>query len=248
MDKIENSRIKDVYVGVVVLIIIPIIIYLLSTIPLFPAGANNDWAGFWGGYIGALIGAWITLTSVRITIKSEESVRRKNHVEAIRPMLSGKIEILTYSDIVNLKDGRGAILHIAGGLAYNGCMNDRSSFKDYLNEDDKTLKAMIVRYRLVNLSDYSVNKICVKVNDYKGFNFFSLLPKDEAVVFFIVSLENTEKEKYTELQLTFEFEDEIGNKKYRQTDKMKFYKDEKGTISNACGIMAMTHPEEISNK
>ena len=35
----------------VVFILIPILIYGLSVIPLFPAGANNDWAGFWGGDI-----------------------------------------------------------------------------------------------------------------------------------------------------------------------------------------------------
>lgn len=48
-------------VSIVVLIGVPIIVYLLSSIPLLPIGGNNDWAGFWGGYLGAIIGGSITL-------------------------------------------------------------------------------------------------------------------------------------------------------------------------------------------
>lgn len=44
-----------------ILIVIPVCIYALSVIPLFPSGENNDWAGFWGGYLGAIIGGGITL-------------------------------------------------------------------------------------------------------------------------------------------------------------------------------------------
>lgn len=54
---------------IIVLIIIPIIIYFLSTVPLLPAGENNDWAGFWGGYIGAIIGGVITLAVMWFTLK-----------------------------------------------------------------------------------------------------------------------------------------------------------------------------------
>lgn len=50
------------------------------------------------------------------------------------------------------------------------------------------------------------------------------------------------------MRLEFVFEDELGEKRYKQKDMLRFYKDKNGKIYNECGIMAMTHPEEISNK
>ena len=172
----------------------------MTVIPLFPAGANNDWAGFWGGYLGAVIGGILTLIGVVITIKYEEQVRIDNETRLIRPVLSGRIEILERKDIENLKNGRGAILNIAGEKAGNGERYDKSFFEEYL-KDKGDKKNKIIRYRLVNLSNYSANNVSVKVNDREEFTQFSLLPMDEAVVFFIMSLGCSENEKCTKLHL-----------------------------------------------
>lgn len=63
---------KWVSIGTVIIIFIPMCVYLLTTIPLLPAGGNNDWAGFWGGYIGAIIGGIITLLVLYYTLKDEK--------------------------------------------------------------------------------------------------------------------------------------------------------------------------------
>lgn len=56
-------------------IIVPIMVYILSAIPCFPVGGNNDWAGFWGGYLGALLGGIITLCVMITTL--EENRKEK---------------------------------------------------------------------------------------------------------------------------------------------------------------------------
>ena len=55
------------------------------------------------GYLGALIGGALTLVGVIITIKNEEKVRKENEIRLMRPVLSGKIEILERRDIKKLK-------------------------------------------------------------------------------------------------------------------------------------------------
>ena len=247
MEKIKQKKKEIIKITIASLVVMPIIVYFLTVIPLFPAGANNDWAGFWGGYLGAVIGGILTLIGVVITIKYEEQVRIDNETRLIRPVLSGRIEILERKDIENLKNGRGAILNIAGEKAGNGERYDKSFCEEYL-KDKGDKKNKIIRYRLVNLSNYSANNVSVKVNDREEFTQFSLLPMDEAVVFFIMSLGCSENEKCTKLHLEFIFEDEIGKRRYKQTDKLEFYKDKNGEIYNNCGIMAMTSPEEIKRE
>lgn len=72
----ENKRFL-LPVGMIILIIIPIIIYGLSAIPLLP-GCNNDWVGFWGGYLGAIIGGVITLYVLVVTIKDNKDARNRD--------------------------------------------------------------------------------------------------------------------------------------------------------------------------
>ena len=67
-------------------------------------------------------------------------------------------------------------------------------------------------------------------------------------LFFKHALGCSENEKCTKLHLEFIFEDEIGKRRYKQTDKLEFYKDKNGEIYNNCGIMAMTSPEEIKRE
>lgn len=62
------------------IVIIPIVIYFLSVLPLLPSGKNNDWAGFWGGYLGAIIGGICTVVGVYWTIQ----YTRENYEKDIR--------------------------------------------------------------------------------------------------------------------------------------------------------------------
>ncbi len=64
---------KYIHLIIVVLllfIVIPVIIYLLTVIPILPNSANNDWAGFWGGYMGAILGGIITLYVMKNSIEN----------------------------------------------------------------------------------------------------------------------------------------------------------------------------------
>lgn len=78
---IEKNRGWLFLFGVIFLIIVPIVIYLLSSVPIFPIGGNNDWAGFWGGYLGAIIGAFVAILVMKQTIENEKATRREERQE-----------------------------------------------------------------------------------------------------------------------------------------------------------------------
>lgn len=217
---------------VVVMVLIP------SRIP-----SDNDWIG----YYGSVFGGAITLIGVYITLDYNKKEKEKYYVKSIMPILSGKIEIFTYDEIEKWHEGRGAILEISSTLAGNGEAYDKSVLEKYKNIGDRNLKIKFVRYRLVNLSSHSANKILVKNNGIKLFENFSILPQDEVIILFIMHLDGTDNNEFAKLKLTFEFEDELGKKRYRQEDEMNFYKDGNGSIYNSCKIAAMTSPEEITN-
>lgn len=84
----ENKRFL-LPVGMIILIIIPIIIYGLSAIPLLP-GCNNDWVGFWGGYLGAIIGGVITLYVLVVTIGDSKEGRAREE------------KIVYFKDLINI--------------------------------------------------------------------------------------------------------------------------------------------------
>lgn len=67
--------------GIIFLIIVPIAIYFLSSVPVFPVGGNNDWAGFWGGYLGAIIGAFVAIFVMKQTIENEKETRKEERQE-----------------------------------------------------------------------------------------------------------------------------------------------------------------------
>lgn len=70
------------FFGVIIfLFIVPIAIYILSSVPLFPVGGNNDWAGFWGGYLGAIIGAFVAIFVMKQTIENEKETRKEERQE-----------------------------------------------------------------------------------------------------------------------------------------------------------------------
>lgn len=76
----ENKKIMcrmaiGIFVG------IPLVVYGLSVLPVFPVGGNNDWAGFWGGYLGAIVGACVAIYVMRKTLENEEKRRREEQKE-----------------------------------------------------------------------------------------------------------------------------------------------------------------------
>lgn len=238
---------KNYKVILLIFVLVPILIYVVSVLPIIPSGGNNDWAGFWGGYIGAIIGGVITWKSVEKTIEYETKMKNSEYIKSIRPILSSKFKMLTYDDIVNLQEGRGAVLEISAERAGSGDPLDKAVLEKYLNGEKEEIekKCKFVQYRLVNLSNGSANKVSLKLNQTKPFSQFSILPNDEVDILFIIHLVGTEKNKFVKLELEFEFEDELGKKRYRQCDEMDFFKDDKGKIHNSSKIMAMTCPEEI---
>lgn len=96
--------------GFFIVIIIPAIVYAITVVPIFPAGGNNDWAGFWGGYFGALVGGLITLYVLYVTINNEKNLKRREekidffddliHLTAEMSSLLGNLSICMSRDAV----------------------------------------------------------------------------------------------------------------------------------------------------
>ena len=82
---------------------IPSLIYILSSVPIFPVGGNNDWAGFWGGYIGAIIGGLVTLIGIDLTIRNTEDNRKKDKIDEIKPyLILIPVNVSTAAEKVNI--------------------------------------------------------------------------------------------------------------------------------------------------
>ena len=76
MEDFKKLLTKNKWALVIKLILIPIAIYALSVIPLFPSG-NNDWAGFWGGYLGSIMGILGAILIMQKTSKEEKNNNKK---------------------------------------------------------------------------------------------------------------------------------------------------------------------------
>lgn len=76
MEDLKKLLSKNKWALVITLILIPIAIYALSVIPLFPSG-NNDWAGFWGGYLGSIMGILGAILIMQKTSKEEKNNNKK---------------------------------------------------------------------------------------------------------------------------------------------------------------------------
>lgn len=71
----------------VALCVIPLIVYLLSVVPVLPNG-GNDWAGFWGGYFGAIIGGICTVGGVFLSIQYEKEKGKEDAERAVLPYIA----------------------------------------------------------------------------------------------------------------------------------------------------------------
>ena len=100
-----------------ILVVIPLIVYALTVLPVFPAGVNNDWAGFWGGYLGAIVGACVAIFVMQKTIAYERSVRE---VEEKRKFLDEITEkIAQFSASVNKSNSYLLRFHETGEPEWN---------------------------------------------------------------------------------------------------------------------------------
>lgn len=118
MKKLIKENMKWIcFLGGTFLIVIPIIIYLLSSVPLLPTGGNNDWAGFWGGYLGAVIGAFVAIFVMEQTIKNEKNVRKEEREEEF---LSDIIELIAeFAAQVNKSNCNLLRFHATGQSEWN---------------------------------------------------------------------------------------------------------------------------------
>ena len=103
---LEFTKKNLILIVVMVAVGIPVIIYGLSVIPVFPSGLNNDWAGFWGGYIGAIVGGMCTVIGVFWTIQYS----RENYKEDVRNRSLPYIALTTLQsdrtvDLLNFESG-----------------------------------------------------------------------------------------------------------------------------------------------
>lgn len=129
MSKVLKKYWKQVLLlGFFIVIIIPVIVYVITVIPIFPAGGNNDWAGFWGGYFGSLVGGLITLYVLHITIRNEKNLKRREekinffndliHLTAEMSSLLGNISIfMSRGAVENTNDLHEKVLLLGNEIA-----------------------------------------------------------------------------------------------------------------------------------
>ena len=232
------------------LFVVPFIVYYLLKIPVFAMHINNDWVGFFGSYMGALIGAAITLAGVKMTINHENKVRNEEYIKKMMPVLSEKIQFLTYKELENWNETRGAFFELHGEQAGNGEAFDKSTIEKYLKSSEEEImsKNKFVQYNLKNLSQGAATNISLTVNGSNILPQFSILPNDEMKIVFVITLQASENNSHSKFKLEFKFQDALGEKRYKQYDELCFFKDGNGNIHNASPLTAMTYPEEINEE
>ncbi|GEM_PF-5188010 len=85
---IMENKIKVILCVILLLVVVPTVIYFLSTLPVLPPGGNNDWAGFWGGYLGAIVGGLFTLIVLLYTVSYNEKDKRLEMSKAVIKLAS----------------------------------------------------------------------------------------------------------------------------------------------------------------
>ncbi len=94
---IKENKVRLISVAIIILVGIPLVVYLMVMIPVFPSKDNNDWAGFWGGYAGAIIGGFITLyVMFRSLIENKKSQDKIFERERAEQIVKEKIDFCNY--------------------------------------------------------------------------------------------------------------------------------------------------------
>lgn len=120
----------------IIIIIVPVLVYFLSVLPLFPSGDNNDWAGFWGGYIGSIIGGVISVYVMKIPLHEE---KKKLEYERKLAFCEEMIEAIGEIDVLAAEVHSSAKKFLQNGK--------ESTLNEYLRIDNK-LKRKILSTRI----------------------------------------------------------------------------------------------------
>lgn len=141
--------------SVIILIAVPLIVYGLSEVSLFPVTGENDWAGFWGGYIGAIIGGLITLFVMKYTIESENAKSKRQE------------KIQYFNDIIKIS---AEFFESVGNLCVKitRCMAAPSNekYEEVIEENNKAARISIILELMLETreEEYAVEECIVKLN------------------------------------------------------------------------------------
>ena len=125
---IKENKKGIVISGISIMILFPLMIYFLSSLPIFPVGGNNDWAGFWGGYLGAILGGIITLYVLFATLNDNKNIQLRNE----------KIEFFN-----NLVDMTAEYICFAGNFIQNTIMYMESNVTDVQKTENHRKELMV---------------------------------------------------------------------------------------------------------
>lgn len=79
MMKLFQNKKLMILLCAVVLLLLPIIIAILASLPILPKLTNNnDWIGFWGSYLGSILGGMITLFVFKTTIDDNNRLKKRD--------------------------------------------------------------------------------------------------------------------------------------------------------------------------
>ena len=151
---IKENKKGIVISGISIMILFPLMIYFLSSLPIFPVGGNNDWAGFWGGYLGAIIGGIITLYVLFATLNDNKKIQLRNE----------KIDFFN-----NLVDMTAEYICFAGDFIQNTIMYMESNITDVQKTEnyEKELIVSQTDFRKIGVKIEIHLELCKK-KDYKS--------------------------------------------------------------------------------
>lgn len=164
------------FFGVIIfLFIVPIAIYILSSVPLFPVGGNNDWAGFWGGYLGAIIGAFVAIFVMKQTIDNEKETRKEERQEKF---LIDIVELIAeFAAQVNRSNTNLLRFHYTGEEQWNFeavyGMNEVTKLENILvikmlsYQEEKHSSAENLLQEILNIGQETMHLHEVKVNTFQ---------------------------------------------------------------------------------
>lgn len=241
----KNTIIYTTLVGIGI-VSVPLIFYCLLKTSVLVMIINKGHT-FWKIYGSALIGAFATLFGIRMTIKHENKIRREEYIEKIRPVLSSKYVRLTLDDLKALRESNGLVLEISAEKAGNGEAYDSETFEEYARDEEVVKKYKFIMYTVSNTANYSANKVSIRFNGEDLSSNISLLPHNEINILLKIHLEGTGNNSRVTLVFEYEYEDIQGKRRYKQEDKLEFFKNEDGKICNSNGYSSISWPEKMLN-
>lgn len=233
-----------------VLVIIPLIIYGLSTIPIFPVGGNNDWAGFWGGYLGAIISSLTTIAGVYLTLLDDRKKRKHEEIEKNREIKERRrLEILPY-----LKSAYSIPKEVSVYYQKETYFVDFTEkeivVRDYLTRrikngiENATDKFYVLNYAVKNIGCGSAGNLLISVNGIKVVRNGAIASNDEIIIIFFWRVNDISDEN---LNIEFYFSDVANISHYYQNETIRVWIDNSNGYNDICmkKTKALTAPEEV---